>query len=66
MNEFINNIKAHMEANNITAYKASQLTGLSKANVYKIFNGDVSTSMDKLLTLADGVGLNVSITCSPK
>lgn len=49
-------IKAHMEANNITQQEAADKCGWQQQTVQRMLNGDFGPKLDNLLMLCDAVG----------
>lgn len=53
-------LKQHMKKYNLTVRQVSILTGISKSEISKIMNGQVSPSLDMMEKLAAGLRVGIS------
>jgi transcriptional regulator with XRE-family HTH domain len=59
-------IKGAMAANDITAKKLSETTGLSTDTLTRIRNGEVNITLTNLITVAGALGLSMQELFTPK
>jgi predicted XRE-type DNA-binding protein len=59
--KLLDQIREHMEANNITQEEASTRSGLIQSNVSRLLAGKYSPTLDNLLQLCLAVGLRVEV-----
>jgi len=53
-------LKTLREAKNLKLPELASITNISRSSLYKVENNDMSLTYDKLIDLADGLGVNVA------
>lgn len=66
MNIFCNNVRAALDANDMTVTALAAATGIDRSNLSRILHGKEGITLDRAGIIAEAIGVSLSDLLSPK